>query len=209
MRSKADISPISFVLTRFFDLLGSIALLVVFIPILLLIALYIALDSKGGVFFKQIRVGLLGKPFYIYKFRTMRPDSESLGQITVGGRDPRVTGVGYVLRKYKLDELPQLLNVLKGDMSMVGPRPEVPKYVDLYTEEEKQVLSVLPGITDYASIAYSNENEILAKQENPEQYYREVLMRDKLKINQLYIKRYGLVEYFKVIYLTLKKVLTY
>lgn len=195
-------------LIRIIDILSSLCVLILLLPILLLIALYIALDSKGGVFFKQVRVGQYGKPFKIYKFRTMRPDTEKMGQITVGERDPRITNIGYFLRKYKLDELPQLLNVLFGDMSLVGPRPEVPKYVALYTLEERKVLQIRPGVTDYASIAYSNENEILAQQSNPEQFYMDTLMRDKLKINQQYIQNYGLKEYFKVIFLTLRKVFT-
>lgn len=206
MSFSVHISPVSFFFTRFLDLLFSLSLLLAISPLLLIISLYIAFDSRGGVFFKQVRVGKRGLPFLIYKFRTMRPQSEHMGQITVGARDPRITSVGYFLRKYKLDELPQLWNVLKGEMSLVGPRPEVPQYVDLYTPEERQVLLILPGITDYASIQYSNENEVLAKQSDPDSYYRDVLMRDKLKVNQRYIQNYSVAEYFKIIFLTLKKV---
>lgn len=133
----------------------------------------------------------------------MRSNSDKLGLITVGGRDPRVTSVGYFLRKYKLDELPQLINVLTGDMSLVGPRPEVKKYVDLYTEEQSKVLSIRPGITDWASIYYRDENVILGQSSNPEKDYIEKVMQDKLKYNLIYIENYGGAQYFKIIFSTL------
>ncbi|PID88886.1 MAG: glycosyl transferase, partial [Bacteroidia bacterium] len=162
--------------------------LVVVLPVFVITALLIKLDSKGGVFYRQTRVGKGNKDFRIYKFRTMRTNADKMGLLTVGGRDPRVTKVGYYLRKYKLDELPQLINVLIGDMSFVGPRPEVRKYVDLYTDTQKQVLNVRPGITDVASIAYRNENEILAQQDDPDAYYIDVIMPEKLRLNIDYLQ---------------------
>lgn len=153
------------------------------------LGLIVSLGSKGGMFYKQTRVGRHNKDFGLYKFRTMYKDSDKKGLLTVGGRDPRVTKTGYFLRKYKLDELPQLINILKGEMSFIGPRPEVRKYVQLYTDEQMQVLNVRPGLTDWASIEYSNENEILEKQENPEQYYIDVIMPHKLELNRKYVKR--------------------
>ncbi len=136
----------------------------------------------------------------------MRPNSEKNGQLTVGGRDPRITEIGYVLRKYKIDELPQLLNVFFGQMSLVGPRPEVRKYVNLYSREQRNVLSVNPGLTDYASIEYAEENEILGKADDPERVYIEKIMIEKLELNQKFIANPNLENYFNVIFLTLKKV---
>ncbi|MCI5680810.1 MAG: sugar transferase [Paludibacteraceae bacterium] len=156
-------------------------------PLLLLVALWVKLDSPGPVFYRQVRVGRNNQDFRIYKFRSMYTDSDKRGLITIGGRDPRVTHAGYYIRKFKLDELPQLLNVLVGDMSFVGPRPEVRKYVNLYTPEQMHVLDVRPGITDAASIKYRNENDILATQPEPERYYIEVIMQDKLRINLDYV----------------------
>ena len=145
---------------RIMDIVFSLGFILILSPVLLLIAIWIKLDSTGPVFYLQERIGLHRKPFRIYKFRTMYPDADKRGLLTVGGRDPRVTRAGYYLRKFKLDELPQFFNVLGGSMSLVGPRPEVRKYVDLYTDEQKKVLSVRPGITDYASIEYVDENMI-------------------------------------------------
>lgn len=156
-------------------------------PLLLLVALWGKLDSPGPVFYRQVRVGRYNQDFRIYKFRSMYTDSDKRGLITIGGRDPRVTHAGYYIRKFKLDELPQLINVLVGDMSFVGPRPEVRKYVNLYTPEQMHVLDVRPGITDAASIKYRNENDILATQPEPERYYIEVIMQDKLRINLDYV----------------------
>ena len=136
----------------------------------------------------------------------MRTDADKHGLITVGGRDPRITRIGYYIRKYKIDELPQLWNVLVGDMSLVGPRPEVQKYVDLYTEEQRKVLSVRPGITDYASIEYVDENILLAKSDDPDRTYIEVVMPAKIKLNMKYINNKSLKEYFKIIFLTLAKI---
>ena len=156
-------------------------------PLLLLVALWVKLDSPGPVFYRQVRVGRNNQDFRIYKFRSMYTDSDKRGLITIGGRDPRVTHAGNYIRKFKLDELPQLINVLVGDMSFVGPRPEVRKYVNLYMPEQMHVLDVRPGITDAASIKYRNENDILATQPEPERYYIEVIMQDKLRINLDYV----------------------
>lgn len=193
---------------RLFDIIISIVALAILWPVILLIALAIVLESRGGVFFRQQRVGRGARVFWIYKFRTMRPDSESKGLLTVGGRDTRITQVGYYLRKFKLDELAQLLNILKGDMSWVGPRPEVPKYVSMYNEEQKKVLSVRPGLTDYASLAYINENEILQKSDHPEQTYIQEIMPAKLQMNLLYIKEKSLLTDLKIMWKTFLEILS-
>lgn len=186
-------SKVNRAIKRIFDFVASLIGIIIISPILTIVAICIKLDSKGKVLFLQKRIGKKGKPFNIYKFRTMVSDAEKLGkQITIG-KDSRITRVGAFLRKYKIDELPQLFNVLKGDMSLVGPRPEVPKYVDLYTEEERKVLEVRPGITDLASLRYSDENEILGKVENPEEYYINVIMKDKLKLNLEYIEKSNII----------------
>ncbi|SDD94784.1 sugar transferase [Riemerella columbipharyngis] len=192
---------------RIFDFIFSFIGLLVISPVLLGIALIIAFTSKGGVFYRQNRVGRFGRDFRIFKFRTMYVDSDKKGLLTVGGRDPRVTNVGYYLRKYKIDELPQLINVFLGDMSFVGPRPEVRKYVDLYNDEQRKVLNVRPGITDLASIEYRNENEILSKQSEPEKYYIDVIMPAKLSINLKYIENRSLFKDINVILKTLKAIL--
>lgn len=191
---------------RILDIALSFIGLVVLSPLILIITSIIKLDSKGPVFFKQLRVGKWNADFYLFKFRTMRTNSEKTGQLTVGGRDPRITEIGYVLRKYKIDELPQLLNVFFGQMSLVGPRPEVRKYVNLYSREQRNVLSVKPGVTDYASIEYADENEILGKADDPERVYIEKIMFEKLELNQKFIANPNLENYFNVIFLTLKKV---
>jgi len=193
-------------MTRFFDILFSFFGLVILSPLFVIIWLIIVLTSKGGGFYKQIRVGKNGADFSLYKFRSMRKDADKGSLITVGGRDPRITKIGYFIRKFKIDELPQLFNVLKGDMSLVGPRPEVRKYVDLYTDEQKKVLSVRPGITDYASIEYVDENEILGKAENPDEVYVNQIMPDKIKLNMKYIENQSVKEYFKIIFLTVFKI---
>lgn len=187
---------------RFFDFLFSLLGLIILSPLLLLISLCIVFDSRGGVFYRQIRVGKNGKDFKLYKFRSMRSGSDRRGLITVGEKDSRITRVGYFLRKYKLDELPQLINVLKGEMSLVGPRPEVRKYVDLYTPEQRKVLSVVPGVTDYASIEYVDENRILGGAVDPDKTYVEVIMPDKIRYNMRYIEHRSVKEYFKIIFLT-------
>jgi lipopolysaccharide/colanic/teichoic acid biosynthesis glycosyltransferase len=170
-------------------MVASMVVLLLGLPFFVLIALLIAVSSKGGVFFKQKRVGKNNVDFWLYKFRTMKPDSESKGLITVGGRDNRITRIGYFLRKFKLDEFPQLINVLKGDMSIVGPRPEVRKYVAMYSDEQLKVLSVRPGLTDIASIQFLNENELLGKSNNPEKTYVEEVMPAKLSLNLIYIQK--------------------
>jgi lipopolysaccharide/colanic/teichoic acid biosynthesis glycosyltransferase len=189
-------------LDLFFSLLG----LILLSPFFLFMALAIKLSSHGPVLYKQSRVGLNGVDFNVFKFRTMRANSDMLGLLTVGGRDPRITSFGYFLRKYKLDELPQLINVLIGDMSLVGPRPEVKKYVDLYTVEQKRVLTIRPGITDWASINYRDENEILGQSTDPEKDYIEEVMPDKLRYNMIYINKYGVLEYLKIIFITLWRI---
>lgn len=187
---------------RFFDFLFSLLGLIVLSPVFLLISLCIVSDSRGGVFYRQSRVGKDGKDFKLYKFRSMRTGADKRGLITVGEKDSRITRVGYFLRKYKLDELPQLINVLKGEMSLVGPRPEVRKYVDLYTPEQRKVLSVVPGITDYASIEYVDENRILGGAADPDKVYVEEILPDKIRYNMKYIENRSLKEYFKIILLT-------
>ena len=191
---------------RFFDFILSLVGLVVLAPIFIVLATWIKIDSKGPVFYKQVRVGQNGIDFGLFKFRSMVVDADKKGLITVGGRDPRITRSGYFIRKYKLDELPQLINVLVGDMSLVGPRPEVRKYVNLYTDEQQKVLSVKPGITDYASIEYMDENEILGKSSDPEKTYIEDIMPEKIKYNMKYINNKNLFEYFKIILLTVLKI---
>jgi len=191
---------------RFLDFLFSFLGLILLSPFFLLIAFFIKLSSSGPVLYRQSRIGLNGVNFNVFKFRTMRINSDKLGLITVGGRDPRITSFGYFLRKYKLDELPQLLNVLIGNMSLVGPRPEVKKYVDLYSAEQKKVLSIRPGITDWASINYRDENVILGKSSSPERDYIEKVMPDKLRYNMIYINKYGVLEYLKIIFITLWRI---
>jgi lipopolysaccharide/colanic/teichoic acid biosynthesis glycosyltransferase len=192
---------------RLFDLFFSFLGLLLLLPVFLVIALCIAFDSKGGIFYKQTRVGKNGADFKLYKFRSMTNGSDKKGLITVGAKDSRITKIGYFLRKYKLDELPQLINVLKGDMSLVGPRPEVRKYVDLYTNEQRKVLLVSPGITDYASIEYMDENKILGNAVNPDRAYIEQVMPAKIQYNMKYINNYTAKEYFKLIFFTLWKII--
>ena len=171
---------------RLLDITASGIGLLLLCPLFLVLAIWIKLDSQGPVFYRQVRVGKGNRDFRIFKFRSMRIGSDKGSLITVGGHDARITRSGYFIRKYKLDELPQLINVFLGDMSLVGPRPEVRRYVDLYTEEQRRVLNVRPGITDPASIKYRNENELLEGAEDPERYYIEVIMPDKLRLNIAY-----------------------
>ena len=173
---------------RAMDIAISAAALCVLWPVLLLIALAIVVDDPGPVFYRQVRVGRSGKPFRIFKFRTMVVDADKKGLSITVGRDSRITRVGAFLRRTKLDELAQLLNVLCGQMSFVGPRPEVPRYVELYTPYQRQVLLVRPGITDYASIAYRNENDLLAGADDPERMYIETIMPDKIELNMKYLR---------------------
>ncbi|AJH01688.1 MULTISPECIES: sugar transferase [Clostridium] len=191
------------VVKRIFDLICSTLGLIVLSPILIVIAIRIKTDSDGPVFFKQIRIGEKNEEFEILKFRTMVVDAEKLGrQITVGN-DSRITKIGAFLRKYKLDELPQLINVFKGDMSLVGPRPEVPRYVKMYNEEQRRVLEVKPGITDLASIRYRDENDLLGEAENPDDFYINTIMPDKLALNLEYINKNNI---FLDIYIILKTI---
>ncbi|QBO57196.1 sugar transferase [Chryseobacterium salivictor] len=185
---------------RIFDVIFSVIGIIILSPFYIIVSLLIWSDSKGGILYKQERVGLNGQIFKVFKFRTMRPNSFSKGALTVGSRDPRITGIGYYLRKYKLDELPQLFNVLFGEMSFVGPRPEVKKYTDLYNDEQKKVLSVLPGITDYASIKFRNENDLLSASNTPEKLYIEQIMPEKLDLNMKYINDNNVFKDIKIIF---------
>ncbi len=176
-------------------------------PLFLIIALWIIIDNPGPVFYRQQRVGKDGKDFGLLKFRSMRVGADKMSLITIGDRDPRVTRAGYYIRKYKIDELPQLWNVLTGDMSLVGPRPEVRRYVDLYTDEQRKVLSVRPGITDYASIEYIDENRLLAQSTDPDKTYIEQIMPAKIALNMRYIDHQTLGEYLKILFLTMTKII--
>ena len=193
-------------LKRIFDITLSLFGLIILLPFMLIIAILIKIDSKGPVFFKQIRVTKNGKEFKIFKYRTMKVGSDKYSQITVG-KDGRITKLGSFLRKYKLDEIPQLINVLIGDMSLVGPRPEVPKYVALYTDEQKEILKVRAGITDYASIEFSDENDLLASEEEPEKAYIEKIMPKKIELNKKYLSKISILTDIKIILLTIKKIL--
>lgn len=195
-------------LKRLFDIFFSSIGIIILSPILLFIGLRVLLDSPGGVFFRQVRVGKKGTNFRLFKFRSMRVGSEAKGQLTVGAADSRITPSGLFIRKYKVDELPQLLNVLIGDMSLVGPRPEVPRYVAMYNAEQRRVLEVRPGITDFASIEYVNENELLAKAADPEKMYIEEIMPAKLKLNLKYIQEQGLATDLSIIFNTLRKIVS-
>lgn len=194
-------------MTRAFDVILSVVGIVILSPLFVLIYVAIRIESKGGGFYTQERIGKNGTPFQLYKFRSMRIGSDRNGLLTVGGKDPRVTVVGYFIRKSKLDELPQLWNVLKGDMSLVGPRPEVRKYVSLYTPEQRKVLSVRPGITDWASIEYADEDEILGQSNDANKTYIEEIMPRKISLNMKYINHHTVGEYFKIIVKTIVKII--
>lgn len=187
---------------RLIDIVLSIFGLIMLSPILLLTAIGISLESRGGVFFRQTRVGKDFKEFKLLKFRSMFVNSELRGQLTVGSRDARITKMGYFIRKYKVDELPQLINVLLGDMSLVGPRPEVPKYVSKYTKEQKRLLSVRPGITDYASLYYFEEADLLAASDDPERTYIEKVMPEKLSFSLRYLNQKSVYSDLKIIIFT-------
>ena len=193
-------------LKRIFDIILSLFGLIILFPFMLMIAILIKLDSKGPVFFKQVRVTKNGREFKIFKYRTMKVGSDKYSQITVG-KDDRITKIGMFLRTYKLDEIPQLINVLLGDMSLVGPRPEVPKYVALYTDEQKEILKVRAGITDYASIEFSDENDLLALEKDPEKAYIEKIMPKKIELNKKYLSEISILTDIKIILLTIKKIL--
>ena len=176
---------------RLFDIVASGLALIVLSPLFLVLAIWIKLDSKGPVFYRQVRVGWKNKDFRIFKFRSMRVGADKGSLVTIGGHDPRVTRSGYFIRKFKFDELPQLINVVLGDMSLVGPRPEVRHYVDYWTPEQMHVLDVRPGITDPASIKFRNENELMEKAEDPEKYYIEVIMQEKIRLYLEYVEKHS------------------
>ncbi|MCW3078764.1 sugar transferase [Segetibacter sp.] len=186
-------------LIRCFDFVFSLVGLIILLPFLLLVSLIIKLTSKGPVFFKQCRVGKGGKDFKVYKFRSMQVNADRQGLLTVGGKDARVTRIGYYIRRFKVDELPQLINVLKGEMSIVGPRPEVRRYVDMYSKDQLKALKVLPGITDYASLEYRNENDLLALSHDPEAFYVKEILPRKIELNFKYINNRNILEYFRII----------
>ncbi len=192
---------------RIFDLAFSAVILVMFLPIVLLLAIWIKSSSAGPVFYRGRRVGLGGVPFYIFKFRTMVINADQIGGPSTAEDDPRITPVGKFIRRYKLDEIPQFLNVLMGDMSIVGPRPEVQQYVDMYTEDEKKILTVKPGITDYASIKYHNEGEILAGSSDPEQAYLEKIRPGKLKLQLQYVQNRSFIEDVRIVFETVATLL--
>lgn len=192
---------------RLFDIIFALFVLFCFLPLGILISLCIVFESRGGIFFTQNRVGQHGDTFRLLKFRSMYSHAESLGRITVGARDSRITKVGYYLRKYKLDEFPQFINVLKGEMSIVGPRPEVQEYVDLYSESQRKILQVKPGITDLASLAYFHENELLAKSDHPQQTYIQEVMPEKIRLNEAYLANPSLRQDLVIIGKTVSKIL--
>ena len=189
---------------RLFDVIFSLAGVVLLFPVLLLVALLVKLDSKGPVFFRQERIGQGFKPFIIVKFRTMVTDACRKGPLVTSGGDRRITKIGKFLRRTKIDELPQLLNVLKGDMSLVGPRPEVAKYVEIFSDDFREVLKVRPGITDFAALEYSDEEEILKKYADPEEGYIREILPAKIKLYKKYLRERGLLTDIKLIVLTLR-----
>lgn len=193
---------------RIFDIVASGCGLIVLSPLFLILAIWIKLDSKGPVFYRQVRVGRNNRDFRIFKFRSMRRGSGQGSLVTIGGHDSRITRSGYILRRFKLDELPQLINVFVGDMSLVGPRPEVRHYVDFWTPEQMHVLDVRPGITDPASIKFRNENDLLDKADNPEEYYINVIMQEKIRLYLEYVENHNLWYDIKLIFQTIKVVLT-
>ena len=193
---------------RLFDIVASGCGLLVFSPVLLIVAIWIKLDSRGPVFYRQVRVGYKNKDFRIFKFRSMRIGSDKGSLVTIGGSDPRITRSGYFIRKYKLDELPQLINVFVGDMSLVGPRPEVRHYVDYWTPEQMHVLDVRPGITDPASIKFRNENELMGQAENPEDYYINVIMQEKIKLYLEYVENASFMYDLMLIFKTFKVIIS-
>lgn len=194
---------------RLFDIVASACGLILLSPLFFIVSVWIKLDSIGPVFYRQVRVGRYNKDFKIFKFRTMRVGADKGSLVTIGGRDPRVTRIGYYLRKFKIDELPQLINVFIGDMSLVGPRPEVRHYVDYWTPEQLHVLDVRPGITDPASIKFRNENELMESAEDPESFYINVIMQEKLKLYLEYVQNasfwYDVKLIFKTFYVISQK----
>ena len=192
---------------RIFDIICSLIILSIFFPIGLILSIIIATTSRGGVFYRQERIGLNGVPFQLLKFRSMAVNSDQKGTLTVGMRDSRITPIGYFIRKYKLDEFPQFVNVLKGDMSIVGPRPEVREFVDLYTPEQRQILNVKPGITDVASLEYFEENALLAKSDNPRQTYIDEIMPAKIELNKIYLRNPTLANDIKIMWKTFRRII--
>ena len=193
---------------RLFDIIASGLGLLLLSPLLIIVGIWIKIDSPGPIFYRQVRVGRYNRDFRIFKFRSMRVGSDKGSLVTIGGRDPRVTRSGYLIRKFKIDELPQLINVFVGDMSLVGPRPEVRHYVNYWTEEQKHVLDVRPGITDPASIKFRNENELLEQAEDPEKYYIECIMQEKIKLYLEYVNKHGFWYDMKLIFQTFWVILT-
>ena len=187
---------------RLFDIIASGLGLLLLSPLLIIVGIWIKIDSPGPIFYRQVRVGRYNRDFRIFKFRSMRVGSDKGSLVTIGGRDPRVTRSGYLIRKFKIDELPQLINVFVGDMSLVGPRPEVRHYVNYWTEEQMHVLDVRPGITDPASIKFRNENELLEQAEDPEKYYIECIMQEKIKLYLEYVNKHGFWYDMKLIFQT-------
>ena len=196
------------VMKRLFDILASGCGLLVLSPVFIIVAIWIKLDSQGPVFYRQTRVGRHNKDFRIFKFRSMRVGSDKGSLVTIGGRDPRVTRSGYFIRKFKIDELPQLINVFTGDMSLVGPRPEVRHYVNYWNPDQMRVLDVRPGITDPASIRFRNENELLEKAQDPERYYIDVIMQEKIKLYLEYVEKSSFWYDIKLIFQTFKVIIT-
>jgi lipopolysaccharide/colanic/teichoic acid biosynthesis glycosyltransferase len=193
---------------RLFDILVSAVGLIGLSPLLLVVAIWIKLDSPGPIFYRQVRVGRYNKDFRIFKFRSMRIGSDKGSLVTIGGRDPRITRSGYFIRKFKIDELPQLINVLIGDMSLVGPRPEVRPYVNYWTAKQMHVLDVRPGITDPASIKFRNENELLAQASDPEKYYIDVIMQEKIRLYLDYVAKSSFCYDIKLIFQTFWVIIT-
>ena len=191
---------------RLFDILFSFFVLLFFLPFGIIISFVILFTSRGGVFYTQERIGKNSQPFGLFKFRTMRKEADKVGKLTVGMRDPRITSIGYFLRKYKFDEIPQFINVLKGDMSIVGPRPEVKEYTDLYNKEQLKILEVKPGITDYASLAYFDENRLLGASDDPQKTYIEEIMPAKLELNKKYLANPTISHDIKIVWMTIMHV---
>jgi lipopolysaccharide/colanic/teichoic acid biosynthesis glycosyltransferase len=192
---------------RVLDILFSIGILGLFFPLGCFLSLAILFESKGGIFYRQERIGKDGKAFFLLKFRSMRPLADQSGKLTIGTKDPRITRVGTFIRKYKLDEFPQFINVLKGEMSLVGPRPEVSEYVELYSQEQQKVLGYKPGITDVASLAYFEENRLLAESQDPHRTYVEEIMPEKLRLNLDYQQKANVLTDIGVIIRTALRIL--
>lgn len=193
---------------RIFDIFFSIFTLLLFLPFGIIISILISVESRGGVFYFQERIGKNGVPFKLFKFRTMKSNADKEGKLTIGMKDSRITKTGYYLRKFKLDEFPQFINVLIGEMSVVGPRPEVKEYVDLYNKEQRQILNVKPGITDFASLEYFDENRLLGESTNPRETYINEIMPAKIELNKKYIQNPSLLVDLKIILQTVKKIIT-